>query len=155
MTRFRRPEVDLWINAVMTGVPEICSVYDWHTVDDDVVVFHCQNRRDNPHDEGPEYWDFAGLSALWYAGDVLWRADEDYRDRDGARRTSIDDSAACARAGVTDPIERMTRRHRGAAPPWVRTDAEPHPTWLDRLELPAATRPSQIYALLGRPRDLV
>jgi len=155
MTRFRRPEVDLWINAVMTGVPEIYSVYDWHTVDDDVVVFHCQNRRDNPHDEGPEYWDFAGLSALWYAGDVLWRADEDYRDRDGARRTSIDDSAACARAGVTDPIERMTRRHRGAAPPWVRTDAEPHPTWLDRLELPAATRPSQIYALLGRPRDLV
>jgi hypothetical protein len=148
-----REEVDAWINAVMKGVPDIYTVYDWHTVDDDVVVFHYQNRRDNPDSEGPPYWDFPGLSVIWYAGDGLWRAEEDYWDRDGARRTSRDYFAACQRAGVTDPIDRMTRRHWGPGPEWVRTDAEPHPSWLDRPEIPGVVRPSELYELLGRERE--
>ena len=43
-----RDEVALWIAAVMKGVPEIYTVLDWYTIDGDTVVFHCENRRDNP-----------------------------------------------------------------------------------------------------------
>ena len=84
-----RDEVALWIAAVMKGVPEIYTVLDWYTIDGDTVVFHCENRRDNPHDEGPDYWDFAGLSMIRYAGDGLWTSEEDFWDLPGARRTSV------------------------------------------------------------------
>jgi len=144
-----RAEVDVWIHAVMKGVPEIYGVYDWHTIEDDVVVFHLQNRRDNPDEDGPPYFDFPGLSVLRYAGDGLWASEEDYWDRDGARRTSVEYAAACARADVTDPLARMTRRHWGDAPAWARTDASPSPSWLARAELPAITRPKELAALLA------
>jgi len=78
-----RDEVALWIAAVMKGVPEIYTVLDWYTIDGDTVVFHCENRRDNPHDEGPDYWDFAGLSMIRYAGDGLWASEEDFWDLPG------------------------------------------------------------------------
>jgi hypothetical protein len=58
-----RREVDLWIHSVMKGVPEIYTVLDWFTIDDDVVVFHCQNRRDNPAGDGPPFWDFPGFQS--------------------------------------------------------------------------------------------
>jgi hypothetical protein len=152
-----RDEVDTWINAVMKGVPDIYTVYDWHTVDDDVVVFHYQNRRDNPDPagDGPEYWDFPGLSVLWYAGDGLWRGEEDYWDRDGARTTSLAFSAARERAGITDPLDTMTRGYWGRGPAWARTDAPPEPSWLGRPELPPVVRPSDLYRLLGRDREPV
>ena len=83
-----REEVALWIAAVMKGVPEIYTILDWYTIDGETVVFHCENRRDNPHDEGPDYWDFAGLSVIRYAGDGLWASEEDFWDLPGARSTS-------------------------------------------------------------------
>jgi hypothetical protein len=144
-----RAEVDVWINAVMKGVPEIYTVYDWHVIEGDRVVFHCQNRRDNPDAEGPPYFDFPGLSVLRYAGDGLWTSEEDYWDRDGARRASVDYAAACARAGVTEPMQRMTRRNWPGAPEWARTDHDPTPSWLQRDELPGITRPSELAALLA------
>ena len=93
-----RDEVALWIAAVMKGVPEIYTVLDWYTIDGDTVVFHCENRRDNPHDEGPDFWDFAGLSMIRYAGDGLWASEEDFWDLPGARRTSVAYAEACRRA---------------------------------------------------------
>jgi len=147
-----RAEVDLWIHAVMKGVPEIYTVLDWYTIDDDVVVFHCQNRRDNPDDEGPRYWDFPGLSVIRYAGDGLWASEEDYWDRTGARVTGTEYAAACQRANITEPLDRMTRRHWPAGPPWARTDAPPRPSWLRRDEVPAITRPSALAALLAPVR---
>ena len=81
-----RTEVDMWIHAVMKGRTRDLHGVDWYTIQDDVVVFHCQNRRDNPDGEGPPYWDFPGLSVLRYAGDGLWASEEDYWDRTGARR---------------------------------------------------------------------
>lgn len=144
-----RDEVDAWIHAVMKGVPEIYGVYDWHIVEGDRVVFHLQNRRDNPYSEGSAYFDFPGLSVLRYAGDGLWASEEDYWDRDGARRTSIEYAAACERAGVTDPLARMTRRHWGDGPEWARTDAEPAPSWLERTEVAGITRPKELTALLA------
>jgi hypothetical protein len=147
-----RAEVDMWIHAVMKGVPEIYTVLDWYTIQDDVVVFHCQNRRDNPDGEGPPYWDFPGLSVLRYAGDGLWASEEDYWDRTGARVTSTEYAAACQRAGVTEPLDRMTRKHWPAGPSWARTDAPPHPSWLGRDEVPPITRPSALAALLAPVR---
>jgi hypothetical protein len=151
-----RAEVDTWIHAVMKGVPEIYTVYDWHAIEDDVVVFHCQNRRDNPSSEGPEYWDFPGLSVIRYAGDGLWASEEDYWDRDGARRTSVEYAAACERAGAFDSMQRMTRRHWPTnGPDWARTSRPPKPSWLGRDDLPGITKPKQLYALLGREREIV
>ncbi len=148
-----REEVDLWIHAVMKGVPEIYTVYDWHTVDGDVVVFRCQNRRDNPDAEGPPYFDFPGLSVIRYAGDGLWASEEDYWDRDGARRTSVEYAAACERAGVSEPLQRMTRRHWPDTPEWARTDRAPSPSWLARDGLDGITRPSELRALLAPLRS--
>jgi SnoaL-like domain len=145
-----REEVDPWIHAVMKGVPEIYTVLDWYAIDGDRVVFRMQNRRDNPDGEGPPYFDFPGLSVLTYAGDGLWCAEEDYWDRDGARRTTGEYVAACRRAGVTTPEERMRRGHWPDGPDWARTDAPPSPSWLTRDELPGITRPGELRALLAR-----
>ena len=145
-----RAEVDRWINAVMKGVPEIYGVYDWHVIEGDTVVFRVINRRDNPGDDGPAYFDFPGLSVLRYAGDGLWASEEDYWDRDGARRTSIEYAAACERANVTEPLQRMTRKNWPAdAPPWARANGAPSPSWLARDDLPGITRPSELATLLA------
>jgi len=144
-----REEVDLWIHAVMKGVPEIYTIYDWHVIEGDRVVFHCQNRRDNPDPDGPPYFDFPGLSVLRYAGDGLWASEEDYWDRDGARRTSVDYRAACERMGVTEARARMTRRHWPDGPEWARTERQPSPSWLSRDDTPGITRPSELAALLA------
>ena len=142
-------EVDVWINAVMKGVPEIYGVYEWHVVDGDTVVFKVQNRRDNPDDEGPPYFDFPGLSVLRYAGDGLWASEEDYWDRDGARGTSVEYLAACERAGVREPLDRMTRRHWPDGPDWARHDGPPSPSWLERDELPGITKRKELETLLA------
>jgi hypothetical protein len=146
-----RAEVDLWINAVMKGVPEIYTVYEWHIIEDEKVVFECQNRRDNPDTEGPAYFDFPGMTVLRYAGDGLWESEFDYWDRTGARRTTKEFLAACGRAGITDPMQTMTRRHWPAGPDWARIGDASKPSWLDRPELPGIQRPSQLRELLGRP----
>ncbi len=148
-----RAEVDTWIHAVMKGVPEIYGVYDWHIVEGDTVVFRLNNRRDNPDEEGPPYFDFPGLSVLRYAGDGLWASEEDYWDRGGAKRTSIEYAAACERAGVTQPLDRMTRRHWGDGPDWARTDRAPSPSWLDRPDVAGITRPRELAALLEPMRS--
>ena len=64
-----KDEVKVWIAASMGGVPEIYTVLDWYTIENEKVVFHMQNRRDNPDPDGPPYFDFAGLSVATYAGD--------------------------------------------------------------------------------------
>ena len=141
-------QVDAWIHAVMKGVPEIYGVYEWHVIDGDRVVFHYQNRRDHPAD--PAAWfDFAGLSVLTYAGDGRWSAEEDFWDANGARRTAAAFADACRHAAVSDPLARVSRRHWGDGPSWTIGPAEPHPSWLDRDDVPAITRPSELRALLG------
>lgn len=143
-----RDEVDIWIHAVMKGVPEIYGVYEWHTIDGDTVVFHYQNRRDDPTGDG--WFDFAGLSVLRYAGDGLWASEEDFWDANGARRTARAYAEACEQAGVTEPGERISRRHWGQGPSWSVGPAEPRPSWLGRDDVVPITRPSELGALLGR-----
>jgi hypothetical protein len=122
-----REELELWIHYLMKGVPEIYTVLNWYAIEDEKVTFHMENRRDNPDpNEGPAYFDFPGLSVLWYAGDGLWAREEDFWDRSGARRTSVEYAAACERAGADTPESRMTRKH------WP----EPNPSWLEHPEVP-------------------
>lgn len=145
-----RAEVDLWINAVMKGVPAIYTVYEWHIIEDEKVVFECQNRRDNPDGDGPPYFDFPGMTVLRYAGDGLWESEFDYWDRTGARRTTAQFLEACERAGITDPIQTVTRRHWPDGPDWARTEQPAKPSWLNRPDLPGIQRPRELRELLAR-----
>jgi hypothetical protein len=146
---YGRREVEVWIDAVMAGVPEIYTVLDWYTIEDATVVWHCQNRRDNPSGDGPPYWDFPGLSVASYAGDGLWASEEDFWDRDGARRTSVAYAAARERAGAHDVPSKMTRRYWPVHPEWARTDELPKPSWLGRGDIRPITRPSQLAELVA------
>ncbi len=150
-------EVLAWIEPVMLGVPEIYTVLDWYTIEGDRVVFRCENRRDNPDLDAvaagdPAYFDFPGLSVLHYAGDGRFRAEEDYWDRDGARRTSVAYAEACRRAGATTPESRMTRRFWPDGPAWARLDTPPAPSWLGKDHLVGITKPRQLAELLAPMR---
>jgi hypothetical protein len=147
-----RDEVRRWIDPVMLGVPEIYTVLDWYMIDDDKVVWALQNRRDNPDPDGPAYFDFAGLSVAWYAGDGRWAGEEDYWDVRGARTTAEDYAAACRKTGTTEPAAKLTRRHWPAhGPDWARFDGPPRPSWLGRTDIAPITKPRELRALLGRP----
>jgi hypothetical protein len=104
-----KEEVKIWISASMGGVPEMYTPLDWYVIEGDKIVFHMENRRDNPDPDGPPYFDFPGISVLWYAGDGKFRAEEDFWDLAGARRTSARYTQACEKMGVTDPADRMSR----------------------------------------------
>ena len=64
----------MWIAASMGGVPEMYTPLDWYVIEGEKIVFHMENRRDNPDPEGPPYFDFPGVSTLWYAGDGKFSA---------------------------------------------------------------------------------
>jgi hypothetical protein len=144
-----REEVRAWIEPVMKGVPEVYGVLDWYVVGDDRVIFELQNRRDNPHSEGPAYFDFPGLSVLWYAGDGLWSAEEDYWAVNLARSTSEQYAEACRLSGATFD-DRLSRKHWPSEPAWARCDGPPHPSWLDRPDLAAITKPRELVSIIGR-----
>jgi SnoaL-like protein len=148
-TLYGREEVRAWIEPVMKGVPEVYGVLEWYVIGDDRVVFELQNRRDNPDSEGPPYFDFPGLSVIWYAGHGLWRAEEDYWAVNGARTTSEQFSAACGRADATFE-DRLSRRHWPDGPAWARGANPPRPSWLDRPDVAPITRPRELVAILGR-----
>jgi hypothetical protein len=54
--------------------------------------------------------------------------------------------------GVTDPADRMTRKHWPDSPEWARTDAVPKPSWV-RGDVAGVTRPSELAALLAPLRQ--
>jgi len=146
-----RDEVRTWIDPVMLGVPEIYTVLEWYAIDDDKVVWSLQNRRDNPDPNGPDYFDFAGLSVAWYAGDGRWAGEEDYWDVKGARSTAEAYAAACRATGTDDPIARMTRRFWPThGPEWARLDRAPSPSWLGRDDIAPITKPRELRELLAR-----
>src|SRR5205085_2118060 len=62
-----RREIKPWITQIMAAYPELYTVYEWHMIDGDRVVFYMQNRRDNPEPGAPPL-DFPGISILHYAG---------------------------------------------------------------------------------------
>jgi len=146
-----RDEVRAWIDPVMKGVPEIYTVLEWYAIDDEKVVWALQNRRDNPDPDGPDYFDFAGLSVAFYAGDGRWAGEEDYWDVKGARSTAKAYAEACRKTGMDDPMARMTRRYWPMdQPEWARFDGPPKPSWVGRDDIRAITKPYELREILGR-----
>jgi limonene-1,2-epoxide hydrolase len=147
-----REEVRAWIEPVMSGVPEIYTVLEWYAIDDDVVVWRMQNRRDNPDAGGPPYFDFAGLSVARYAGDGRWSYEEDYWDVPGARRTADAYAEACRKTGA-DLQTKLSRRFWPDEPEWARFNGTPSPSWLGRDDIQSITKPRELRALLAPLRE--
>src|SRR5207302_6984279 len=91
-----REEIRPWITDIMATVPELYTVYEWHVVDGDRVVFYMQNRRDSPEPDAPPI-DFPGVTVLEYAGDGKWRSEEDFWAFNAARIAQAAYEEACAK----------------------------------------------------------
>jgi hypothetical protein len=145
-----RDEVRAWIDPVMAGVPEIYTVLEWYMIDDDKVVWALQNRRDNPDPDGPPYFDFAGLSVAWYAGDGRWAGEEDYWDVRGARSTAEAYAEAVRKTGSHSVEARLTRKFWPTeGPAWARFDGKPNPSWYGRDDVRPITKPRELREILA------
>jgi hypothetical protein len=114
-------EIKPWITQIMAAYPELYTVYEWHVIDGDRVIFYMQNRRDNPEPGAPPI-DFPGISILHYAGDGKWDLEEDFWAFPAAQKAQ----AAYIEARATHDPEhslKMTRHHWPDEPDWARGPA--------------------------------
>lgn len=113
-----RETVRKWIVPLMEQYCEIYTPYCWHTVDAERgrVIFSMINRRDHP--SGAGFIDFPGLSIIDYAGDGLWKRQEDYWAMPAGQKAFRDYEEALAKF---DPEHRRkrTRRDWGGGPGWT------------------------------------
>ena len=125
-----RETVRAWIKPVMARYPEIYTVYEWHVVDAERgrVTFYMQNRRDHPSGSGVV--DFPGVSILEYAGNGLWRREEDFWAWKGSEAAMREYEAAC-RQFDPDHRRNATRRSWGNGPDWTRGG----PSYAERISL--------------------
>ncbi len=74
-----RQEIQDWITKVMAPFPNMTFPQDWVAFDEahDAVVFQCQNRLEHPADPDGEPFQFPSWTRLVYAGDGLWKSEED------------------------------------------------------------------------------
>ncbi len=114
-----REVIRKWIGEIMEQYCELYTAYEWHTVDPSSgrVIVYMQNRRDHPSGKGAI--DFPGVTILEYAGDGLFKSEEDYWSVPGARRATAEYSAALE---AHDPKhkEKRTRLNWGTGPSWTR-----------------------------------
>ena len=140
-------EINIFVQSVMQGVPEMYTVLEWYIIGDDRVALYVENRRDNPDSEGPAYFDFPQMTGLWYAGDGLWSREEAFWSVSAARVASAAYDKAVERSGAT-PEQRMTRKHFGNGPTWTQPDRVSVPSWVGG-DIPPVRRPSELRALLN------
>jgi ketosteroid isomerase-like protein len=117
-----RKAIKSWIVQIMAAYPELYTVYEWHQIDGDRVVFYMQNRRDNPEPGRPPI-DFPGVSILHYAGDGKWDLEEDFWAFPAAQKAQAQYVEARAKHDPDHP-GRMTRAHWPDAPDWARGPAK-------------------------------
>ena len=120
--RHGRDEIKTWIVPIMAAYSELYTVYEWHQIEGDRVVFYMQNRRDNPEPGGPPI-DFPGISILEYAGDGKWSREEDFWAFPAAQKAQAAYVEARAKHDPDHPVK-MTRLHWPDAPDWARGPAE-------------------------------
>jgi hypothetical protein len=72
-----RAAVAKWIAELMVENRDVHAVIDWFMIRGRRVVVNMQNRYYNPDPSGAPF-DFPGISVLEYAGDGLFRYEEDY-----------------------------------------------------------------------------
>ena len=116
-----RAQIKPWITQIMAAYPELYTVYEWHMIDGDRVVFYMQNRRDNPEPGAPPI-DFPGISILHYAGDGTWDLEEDFWAFPAAQKAQATYVEARAKHDA-DHSARMSRAHWPDAPDWARGPA--------------------------------
>jgi ketosteroid isomerase-like protein len=116
-----RAQIKPWITQIMAAYPELYTVYEWHMIDGDRVVFYMQNRRDNPEPGKPPI-DFPGITILNYAGDGKWDFEEDFWAFPMAQKAQ---AAYVDARGKHDPEHsiKMTRLHWPDSPDWARGPA--------------------------------
>ena len=89
------------------------------------VVVYMQNRRDHPSGVGTI--DFPGITILEYAGDGLWKAEEDYWAVPASRR-ALKAYAEASQKLDPDHKQKHTRNDWGNGPAWTRGAK----TWFER-----------------------
>lgn len=114
-----RAAVRAWIEPVMAKFLEIYTAYDWHVVDPEHgrVIVYMQNRRDRPGGGPPV--DFPGITLLDYAGDGLWKKEEDFWSLRGREIAMKEYEEACAQYDPGHP-KKGTRLDWGSGPEWTR-----------------------------------
>jgi hypothetical protein len=88
-----RDAVRTWITELMAVSADVHAVLNWYIVAGDRVVFDMWNRYFHPDPTKPPI-DFAGLTVLTYAGDGLFKREEDYWDQATARTAFVEWTAA-------------------------------------------------------------
>jgi hypothetical protein len=117
-----RRQIKPWIVQIMAAYPELYTVYEWHMIEGDRVVFYMQNRRDNPEPDKPPI-DFPGISILNYASDRKWNYEEDFWAFPMAQKAQ---AAYVDSRAKHDPEHslKMTRQHWPDSPEWARGPAQ-------------------------------
>ncbi len=115
-------EIKRWIVQIMAAYPELYTVYEWHQIEGDRVVFYVQNRRDNPEPGGPPI-DFPGVTILTYAGDGKWSREEDFWAFPAAQKAQAAYVEARAKFDPDHSIK-MTRLNWPDSPDWARGPAQ-------------------------------
>ena len=114
-----REAIRNWIKSNVAEYGEIYTAYEWHSVDPEAgrVMVYMQNRRDHPSGRG--VIDFPGITILDYAGNGLWKREEDFWAVPGATRATEEYEAA-RKQFDRDHRRKMTRRDWGNGPDWTR-----------------------------------
>ena len=114
-----REAIRSWINPIMQQYGELYTVYEWHSVDAEAgrVIVYMQNRRDHPSGAGTI--DFPGVTLLDYAGEGLWKREEDFWAVPAAYRTVEEYAEACRRYDPEHAAKR-TRWNWGSGPAWTK-----------------------------------
>jgi hypothetical protein len=122
-----REAIRRWIKPIMEEYGELYTAYEWHSIDDEAgrAVVYMQNRRDHPSGVGAI--DFPGITILQYAGDGLWKYEEDFWSVPGARRAVKAYAEACERHDPAHKRKR-TRHDWGSGPAWTQGAR----TWFER-----------------------
>ncbi len=118
-TMHGREEIRRWITPIMEEYCELYTAYEWHVIDEerDRALVYMQNRRDHPSGTGTI--DFPGVTILEYAGDGLFKLEEDYWAVPRSRETLAEYQAACEQFDP-DHKQKRTRLHWGNGPAWTR-----------------------------------
>ncbi len=116
-----RETIRKWIVPVMEKYREIYGVYEWHHTDPSGrVTFYMQNRRDHPSGKG--YVDFPGISIIHYAGNGLWKVEEDFWAQPLGTKAYTDYEAALDEHDAGHR-HKATRLHWGDGPEWTKGPA--------------------------------
>lgn len=114
-----REAIRAWIKPIMEQYLEIYTAYEWHSVDPENgrVIVYMQNRRDHPSGQG--VIDFPGITILDYAGNGLWKREEDFWAVPAATRAN-EEYGAARKQFDRDHRKKATRLDWGNGPEWTR-----------------------------------